>query len=211
MTPTAPMAYLLERMRGSKADPEQFDDSTIVRYLSDGYIAACESARLLRAWTQITLTASFQEYALPSDWCETLGVYQDGDAMEELPVRIAPRADPGRFYYTYDGVLGLVTTPTASGGSIILHYARRPAAVGIADTPESVFGPEWYHLMYHYAAWHVYRLGYGAQYIAEAARHRQAFDAGTKMLQRYASSRTEAATNSTPVTTVLSLPAVTVP
>src|SRR2546423_3234590 len=124
MTPTAPMAFLLERLRSSIADPSLFDDDTVTRFLSDGYIAACERSRCLRAWVSQPLTASVQEYAVPGDWVETLGVYMNGAPMEELSTRISPRGDDGAFYYSYDGVIGLVTTPTVTSGSYTLHYAR---------------------------------------------------------------------------------------
>lgn len=208
MTPSAPMTYLLTRLRSSIADPAKFDDSTVTRFLSDGYVAACERSRCLRTWTTQALTANFQEYALPADWLETLGVYMAGAPMEELSTRISPRGDAGNFYYSYDGVIGLVTVPTASGGSYTLHYARRPAALGASDTPDPLFGPEWYWVMRAYAAWHIYRLGYGEEYVAEANRQRVAFDTGCAMLERYATSRSEAGQNATAVAHVLSVPSV---
>lgn len=208
MTPTAPMAYLLGRLRDSIADPALFDDPTVTRFLSDGYIAACERSRCLRAWVSQPLTANFQEYALPSDWVETMGVYMNGEPMDELSTRIAPRADAGNFYYSYGGVIGLVTTPTVSGGSYILHYARRPAALGAAGTPERQFGPEWYWLLRAYAAWHIYRLGYGEEYVGEANRQRVLFDTGVAMLERWSMSQDAAAVNSTPINHVLNVPSV---
>src|SRR5207237_6986018 len=106
--------------------------------------------------------------------------------------------DDGAFYYSYDGVIGLVTTPTVTSGSYILHYARRPAVLTAAGTPETLFGPEWYWIMRAYAAWHIYRLGYGEEYVAESNRQRILFDTDVAMLERYSTSRDEAATNSTP-------------
>lgn len=198
------MTYLLTRIRSSIADPARFVDTEVVGFLSDGYIAACERSRCLRAWTTITLVAGTQEYALPADWLETMGVYQNGAPMDEQSTMLAPRQDPGALYYSYGSVIGFVRTPTAAG-SAILHYARRPAALAAGDTPERQFGPEWYRLLYHYAAWHVYKLAYGAEKAGEAQRHRDLFDHGCAALERFSMSQGEAAQNTTAVPHILAI------
>jgi hypothetical protein len=188
MDTSTPMRYLLARLRAAYADPAAFSDDQILRFLNDGYKAACVASHCLRAWTTITLTANFQEYALPSDWVATIGVYMAGNRMTPLSTRIAPRGDRGPFYYSFDGVLGLVTVPIA-GGSLVLHYAREPVSLGIDDTPEQQFGPEWYWIMRSYAVWHLASLSSGAQDISRARHERDLFDQGVAQLERFSTSQ----------------------
>ncbi len=204
MTPTAPMQYLLNRLRTSCADPALFTDAQLTTFLNDGYQAACERSRCLRAWTQVTATLGVQEYALPADWCGTIGVYQLGERMTAVSPRIAPRGDQGPYYYSYGGVIGLVDIPQTDGGSFILHYARTPTALALDDTPDAQFGPEWYWLLRAYAMWHVYQLGYGAQNISHAMTERSRFEMGVAELERWSRSQ-NVAEGAAPVRHVVAL------
>jgi hypothetical protein len=180
LTPTPRVRFTIMRLRQSVAEPSRFEDQDLLDLINEGYRSACQRSSCLQAVTTLIVPAGFNETELPFDWARTIKVYQAGRALDVVPWRHTTRSLPGT-YYQYEGFVGLGATTTDADTSVVLYYARIPTPLDFNDDPE--WGPEWDHLLRHYAAWRCTLAAGGAQTVKTASLERARFELGVQLLR----------------------------
>ena len=187
LTPRDPLAFHVYRLRQSIAgsvNDSKYSDAALVGFLNEAYRSACERAEILRAATTIPIVDGQSVYPLDATIQRVLEVYAAGQLLSPIPPQLAAGAGYGH-YYQITGNLILTSQPSGDG-SLIVYHLQTPATLSITSTPDPRFGPEWYYLLHHYAAWKILTLIGGARYIRKAVWHRNQFDAGVRLLRHTA-------------------------
>lgn len=182
MALTAPLEHLRQRLRVRIVEQEFFSDAALLELFSDAYQEAIERSRILRSLSAITLTGA-DDYALPASHYATLRAYQGGVPLDVISANEALLGFSVG-YWESGARIGFVPN---EAGTVYLLYARSPSRFAtFEDTPDRSFGPEFYHLLWHYARWRWFAQAKGAGYITQANWERDQFEFGIVQLKRRA-------------------------
>lgn len=184
LTPRNPLRFTKARLDQAFTNASPLTDTDILAAINEGYQRAVERAYALERRVTIATVAGTQEYVLPSDLYRIAAVYQNGSRLERQLGRFSLDAlQPG--YYQRQNLIGLPVEPVLDG-SLILRYHATPAELGWDDTPDPCFGPEWYYLLWHYAASKIMLAAGDAGAINYSLNQRGIFDDGVSRLKRQA-------------------------
>lgn len=182
-TPVPTLEFVRQRLL-TYIHPKEIDEDELLRLSAEGYRRLCEESLALQKVAQTHDTAGAAEYSLPEDHFRTIKVFRSGQRQQRLPDWLGlSESETG--YYEYDGVFGIVPTPSSGQGSTWMLYARSPASLAAwTDTLDLDFPAEFTYAIVHYVHSRVSTTIGGEGRISQVNWHRQQYDDAVRTLRR---------------------------